>query len=178
MDWAAGQQDKEVSFTLPAKPGGRIDDELSALEMVTPIMSLYELGPGTGRTAVANQESSQRLPLAIASRGPHAGEDHKTDYPDGGTSNPTRSCRAPGSTGTSRVTNNGPDNSVGPFVVTDTLPVGTEYKSYSGSGLDAPIRIRWTSRRSPAHPDVAERPGQGRVAAPLTLVVKVGRGRH
>ncbi|MEZ5184234.1 MAG: hypothetical protein R2720_00675 [Candidatus Nanopelagicales bacterium] len=32
-----------------------------------------------------------------------------------------------------KVTNNGEDGSMGPFVVEDTLPAGTEYKSYSGT---------------------------------------------
>ena len=33
-----------------------------------------------------------------------------------------------------KTTNNGPDTSVGPFTLTDTLPAGVEYRGYSGTG--------------------------------------------
>ena len=63
-----------------------------------------------------------------------------------------------------KVTNNGPDNSVGPFVVTGHPASGHRYKSYSGSGLSLQSGSGGSSRRSPAHTPTSRRTASRRTS--------------
>ncbi len=99
---------------------------------------------------------------------------HKTDYPDEW--NVADDEVVPGTEfdWNIKVTNNGPDNSVGPFVVTDTLPNGTEYKSYSGSGWTCDQDSVDEQKITCTHPNVLpDGLAKDESLPTLTLIVKV-----
>ncbi|MEI2620265.1 MAG: DUF11 domain-containing protein [Candidatus Nanopelagicales bacterium] len=100
---------------------------------------------------------------------------HKTNYPDEWNVQDDEVVPGTEFDWNIKVTNNGPDNSVGPFVVTDTLPVGTEYKSYSGSDWTLRSGFRWIEQKiTCTHPDIAPNGLAKDESLPtLTLIVKV-----
>ncbi|MEZ5158118.1 MAG: isopeptide-forming domain-containing fimbrial protein [Candidatus Nanopelagicales bacterium] len=80
----------------------------------------HESEPATAKTQIASAD------LMLE-------KTHETDYPVEWNVEPDEVVPGTEFDWKIKVTNNGEDNSIGPFVVEDTLPVGTEYKSYSGT---------------------------------------------
>ena len=99
---------------------------------------------------------------------------HKTNYPDEWNVQDDEVVPGTEFDWNIKVTNNGPDNSVGPFVVTDTLPVGTEYKSHSGSDWSCDQDSVDRQKITCTHPDIAPNGLAKDESLPtLTLIVEV-----
>ena len=104
----------------------------------------WDQGPA-GQQWPTTESSEAATDTQIASADLMLEKTHKSEYPTRRTSNPNEVVPGTEFDWNIKVTNNGVDNSMGPFVVKDTLPAGTEYKSYSGTDWSCTARSPCTS---------------------------------